>query len=133
MQLHRDSTIGQLTLSPSLKDGKIVWKDSPLVRAVTEGRALVIDEADKAPLEVVAVLKSLVEDGELLLADGRRILRSCPKEESGKKISCVALRSVFRGFCLFALVSSLLSNCFLPRFHSDPPQLLGMGSSEPPW
>ena len=45
------------------------------MRAVTEGRALVIDEADKAPLEVVAVLKSLVEDGQLLLADGRRILR----------------------------------------------------------
>eukprot|EP00957_Ditylum_brightwellii_P169461 12898130-Ditylum_brightwellii.AAC.1 len=33
IQLHRDSTIGQLTLSPSLEDGRIVWKDSPLVRA----------------------------------------------------------------------------------------------------
>jgi len=75
IQLHRDSTIGQLTLSPSLEDGRIVWKDSPLVRAVMEGRSLVIDEADKAPLDVVCVLKSLVEDGELLLADGRRILR----------------------------------------------------------
>ena len=75
IQLHRDTTIGQLTISPSLDNGKIVWKDSPLVRAVFYGRALVIDEADKAPLEVVAVLKSLVEDGELLLADGRRITR----------------------------------------------------------
>ena len=52
-----------------------MWNDSPLVRAVINGRALVVDEADKAPLEVVAVLKSLVEDGELLLADGRRITR----------------------------------------------------------
>jgi von Willebrand factor A domain-containing protein 8 len=84
MQLHRDSTIGQLTLSPSIEDGKIVWKDSPLVRAVTEGRALVIDEADKAPLEVVAVLKSLVEDGELLLADGRRILRHRSEDDESK-------------------------------------------------
>ena len=35
-----------------------------------------IDEADKAPLEVVAVLKGLIEDGQLLLADGRRIVRN---------------------------------------------------------
>jgi len=32
------------------------------------------DEADKAPLEVVAVLKGLVEDGQMVLSDGRRIL-----------------------------------------------------------
>jgi MoxR-like ATPase len=86
LQLHRDSTIGQLTLSPSIEDGKIVWRDSPLVRAVTEGRALVIDEADKAPLEVVSVLKSLVEDGELLLADGRRILRDSTNYDKGKGV-----------------------------------------------
>ena len=50
-----------------------MWKDSPLVRAVTNGRVLVVDEADKAPVEVISVLKGLVEDGELLLSDGRRI------------------------------------------------------------
>lgn len=87
IQLHRDSTIGQLTISPSLEDGKIVWKDSPLVRAVTKGRALIIDEADKAPPEVVAVLKSLVEDGELLLADGRKIIRSSLCLEDGTWVS----------------------------------------------
>lgn len=37
-------------------------------------RTLVIDEADKAPVEVVAVLKGLVEDGEMALADGRLIV-----------------------------------------------------------
>ena len=75
IQLHRDSTIGQITLQPTLEDGKIVWKDSPLVRAVTNGLSLVVDEADKAPTEVLAVLKGLVEDGELMLGDGRRISR----------------------------------------------------------
>jgi MoxR-like ATPase len=75
IQLHRDTTVQTLTLSPSIQDGVIVWEDSPLVRAVSEGRALVIDEADKAPLEVVCVLKGLIEDGEMLLADGRRIVR----------------------------------------------------------
>lgn len=84
IQLHRDTTIGQLTISPSLENGQIVWNDSPLVRAVINGRALVIDEADKAPLEVVAVLKSLVEDGELLLADGRRITRQSSVGESAE-------------------------------------------------
>lgn len=35
---------------------------------------LMVDEADKAPLEVVCVLKGLIEDGQMLLSDGRRIL-----------------------------------------------------------
>ena len=33
-----------------------------------------VDEADKAPLEVIGVLKGLIEDHEMLLSDGRRIL-----------------------------------------------------------
>ena len=82
IQLHRDSTIGQLTLTPQLEDGKIIWNDSPLIRAVRDGCALLVDEADKAPVEVVSVLKGLVEDGELLLADGRRISRHGDKSDS---------------------------------------------------
>ena len=74
VQLHRDSTVGTLTLTPSLQEGKLVWEDSPLVRAVKKGYVLMVDEADKAPVEVTSVLKSLVEDEEMLLADGRRIV-----------------------------------------------------------
>ena len=74
VQLHRDSTVGTLTLAPSLRDGQLVWDDSPLVRAVTKGHILMVDEADKAPVEVTSVLKSLIEDREMLLADGRRIV-----------------------------------------------------------
>lgn len=40
----------------------------------------VLDEADKAPIEVVVILKALVEDGELLLGDGRRLTRSATGE-----------------------------------------------------
>eukprot|EP01134_Creolimax_fragrantissima_P008370 CFRG8370T1 len=76
IQLHRDTTIPSLTLAPTLHNGRVVWEDSALVRAVREGRTLVVDEADKAPVEVVCVLKSLVEDGEMLLSDGRRIVRA---------------------------------------------------------
>ena len=52
VQLHRDTTVQGLTLTPSLVDGVVVWEDSPLVKAVREGHVLVVDEADKAPLEV---------------------------------------------------------------------------------
>jgi hypothetical protein len=74
VQLHRDTTVQSLTTIPNLVGGKIYYDDSPLVRAAREGTVLVIDEADKAPVEVVCLLKMLVEDGELLLQDGRRLL-----------------------------------------------------------
>lgn len=35
---------------------------------------LVIDEADKAPVNVTCVLKTLVENGEMILGDGRRVV-----------------------------------------------------------
>lgn len=75
IQLHRDTTVLSLTVEPRLEAGRVSWGDTPLVAAARYGRVLVIDEADKAPLEVVNVLKGLVEDGQMLLADGRRILR----------------------------------------------------------
>ncbi|KAH8070241.1 ATPase [Aureococcus anophagefferens] len=74
VQLHRDTTVGSLTSAPVLSDGVVSRGDSPLVRALRHGRCLVVDEADKAPLEVVCILKALVEDGDLQLADGRRSL-----------------------------------------------------------
>ncbi|KAJ8571693.1 hypothetical protein ON010_g5139 [Phytophthora cinnamomi] len=74
IQLHRDTTVQTLTLVPTLIDGRIEWEDSPLVRAVKTGRTLIVDEADKAPLEVVCVLKGLIEDGEMLLGNGKRLI-----------------------------------------------------------
>nr|KAF6428760.1 von Willebrand factor A domain containing 8 [Rousettus aegyptiacus] len=74
IQLHRDTTVQTLTLQPSVKDGLIVYEDSPLVKAVKLGHVLVVDEADKAPTNVTCILKTLVENGEMILADGRRIL-----------------------------------------------------------
>jgi von Willebrand factor A domain-containing protein 8 len=93
MQLHRDSTVGQLTLSPSLVNGKIIWNDSPLVRSIRNGYSLILDEADKAPIETITILKNLIEDGELLLADGRRISRTLTSSKSGKKIYAFSLFS----------------------------------------
>ena len=73
IQLHRDSTVEQLTSMPCLTNGVLSYQDSPLVRACRMGHLLVVDEADKAPLEVVCILKALVEDLDLQLSDGRRL------------------------------------------------------------
>ena len=74
IQLHRDTTVSSLTVAPTIIDGKVVFEDSPLVKAVRNGNALVIDEIDKAPINVTCVLKSLVETGEMWLSDGRKIV-----------------------------------------------------------
>lgn len=60
----------------SLEDGVIKYTDSPLLRAVSLGRVIIIDEADKAPEHVVAVFRSLAGQGEMTLGDGRRIRRT---------------------------------------------------------
>ncbi|XP_034741708.1 von Willebrand factor A domain-containing protein 8 [Etheostoma cragini] len=83
LQLHRDTTVQTLTLQPSVRDGIIMYEDSPLVKAVKLGHILVIDEADKAPTNVTCILKTLVESGEMILADGRRII-SDPREAEGR-------------------------------------------------
>uniref|UniRef100_A0A6Q2YP42 von Willebrand factor A domain-containing protein 8 n=1 Tax=Esox lucius TaxID=8010 RepID=A0A6Q2YP42_ESOLU len=83
LQLHRDTTVQTLTLQPSVRDGIIIYDDSPLVKAVKTGHILVIDEADKAPTSVTCILKTLVESGEMILADGRRIV-SDPSEAKGR-------------------------------------------------
>ncbi|KAM6448202.1 von Willebrand factor A domain-containing protein 8 isoform 2-T2 [Liasis olivaceus] len=84
LQLHRDTTVQSLTLQPSVKDGLIVYEDSPLVKAVKKGHILMIDEADKAPTNVTCILKTLVESGEMILSDGRHIV-SNPAAADGRK------------------------------------------------
>ncbi|KAF8581136.1 hypothetical protein K439DRAFT_1517023 [Ramaria rubella] len=73
VQLHRDTTVNQLMFTTHLEDGKIIYIDSPLLRAIKFGRVIVIDEADKAPEHVVAIFRSIASQGELTLADGRRV------------------------------------------------------------
>ena len=71
VQLHRDTTVQNLTLLPSIKNNRVVFEDSALVRSMRHGRILVIDEFDKAPAEVVMILKQLVADGEITLNNTR--------------------------------------------------------------
>ncbi|XP_068602140.1 von Willebrand factor A domain-containing protein 8 [Brachionichthys hirsutus] len=94
LQLHRDTTVQTLTLQPSVRNGIIIYEDSPLVKAATLGHVLVIDEADKAPTNVTCILKTLVESGEMILADGRRII-SEPRHATAKP-GTIAMHQDFR-------------------------------------
>ncbi|GLB39985.1 putative von Willebrand factor (vWF) type A domain [Lyophyllum shimeji] len=73
IQLHRDTTVNQLMFTTSLAKGILRYTDSPLLRAITFGRVIIIDEADKAPEHVVAIFRSLAGQGEMTLSDGRRV------------------------------------------------------------
>ncbi|XP_053563944.1 von Willebrand factor A domain-containing protein 8 [Bombina bombina] len=94
LQLHRDTTVQSLTLQPSVKEGIIVYEDSPLVKAVKKGHILVIDEADKAPTNVTCILKTLVESGEMILSDGRRLVAN-PSRSDGRE-NTIAIHPDFR-------------------------------------
>lgn len=85
IQLHRDTTVQTLTLQTNVRDGVVVYDDSPLVKAVKEGHVLMIDEADKAPTHVTCILKTLVESGEMYLSDGRKIVphgKNCRRKDN---------------------------------------------------
>ncbi|THU86941.1 hypothetical protein K435DRAFT_970118 [Dendrothele bispora CBS 962.96] len=80
IQLHRDTTVSQLMFTTTLENGVIRYTDSPLLRAITYGRVIIIDEADKAPEHVVAIFKSLAGQSELTLSDGRRVCAVAERE-----------------------------------------------------
>jgi hypothetical protein len=69
-----------------------------LVNAAKNGYILVIDEADKAPIHVTSILKSLVEDGEMLLVNGSR-LSTNPDPKDPKSIQ------IHPGFRMFVLAN----------------------------
>ncbi|KAI0708684.1 AAA domain-containing protein [Earliella scabrosa] len=80
IQLHRDTTVNQLMFQTVLENGIIKYTDSPLLRAISLGRVIVIDEADKAAEHVVAIFRSLAGHGQLTLADGRRVRQMKERE-----------------------------------------------------
>lgn len=94
IQLHRDTTVQTLTVQPTVKDGILVYEDSPLVKAIKHGHVLVVDEADKAPTHVTCILKSLVESGHMILSDGRKIVKKLKENMDAK--TCIVTHPDFR-------------------------------------
>ncbi|KAL4703226.1 hypothetical protein ACJJTC_012985 [Scirpophaga incertulas] len=97
IQLHRDTTVQSLTVQPTVRDGVVHYEDSPLVKAVKYGHVLVVDEADKAPTHVTCILKTLVENGEMILSDGRRIVpKNMIESSAGSVDSFIPVHQDFR-------------------------------------
>lgn len=46
IQLHRDSTVQSLTTTPAIRDGVLVFEDSPLVKAVQNGIIILTNHLD---------------------------------------------------------------------------------------
>jgi midasin (ATPase involved in ribosome maturation) len=94
-----DTTVQSLTIQANIIDGRIVYEDSPLIKAIKEGSVAVIDEADKAPTNVTGILKSLIESGSMFLSDGRRVY---PKEVG--EISTIPSNMVIRTHPNFRMI-----------------------------
>ncbi|KAG2378887.1 hypothetical protein C9374_008035 [Naegleria lovaniensis] len=107
MQLHRDITIASLTVVPSVVDGVLKYIDSPLVRAVKYGRILVLDEIDKCNIETVSILKSLIEDGNMVLGDGRTIvtMKEYERRRQLQEANLDRLLPIAKGFRIIALAN----------------------------
>ena len=67
---------------------------------------LVIDEADKAPTHVTCILKTLVESGEMILSDGRRIVRKMPSFLDPNQVMVFSFTVSDKWFEHFELVSN---------------------------
>ncbi|CAG5045451.1 unnamed protein product [Parnassius apollo] len=74
IQLNRNTTIQSLTEQPNDKNRTVINEDSPLFKAVKYGYVLVVDDVDKAPKTVRSSLNNLMENGKMILSDGRRII-----------------------------------------------------------
>ncbi|XP_004527380.1 von Willebrand factor A domain-containing protein 8 [Ceratitis capitata] len=99
LQLHRDTTVHSLTVQSTLREGQVIYEDSPLVKAVKSGHILVIDEADKAPVNVTCILRTLVENGEMFLSDGRKIVpagEAAAAKEAGHSGEIIEMHPNFR-------------------------------------
>ncbi|GAA5899817.1 uncharacterized protein JCM6883_005995 [Sporobolomyces salmoneus] len=94
VQLSRDSTTESLLSSVSLEGGVLKRQETPLLRAIRKGRIIVIDEADKAPPNVVAALASLASRGELSLPSGLSVRPS--STANGFKSGDLVLHPNFR-------------------------------------
>ena len=73
VQVHRDTTVGSLVTESKVEKGELKIGDSALIRSLKEGTVLMLDEVDKAPTHVTAILKALVDKQDFTLPDGRKL------------------------------------------------------------
>jgi MoxR-like ATPase len=72
--LHRQQPVDDLIGGYCLQDGTTVWADGPAVRAMRQGKVLVLDEIDQFSPETRCMLHALMDDpSAVTLANGERV------------------------------------------------------------
>lgn len=59
----------------TLANGDTVWQYSPLIQAALEGKMAVLDGIDRVHSSILSVIHRLVQDREVQLYDGKRLIR----------------------------------------------------------
>lgn len=84
--LYQDMTSRDLVQQRNtLPSGDTVWQNSPLVEAALSGKLAVLDGIDRVHPSTLAVVHRLVQDRELQLYDGKRLLRHDRYDEIKQK------------------------------------------------
>ncbi|CAK1580556.1 unnamed protein product [Parnassius mnemosyne] len=97
IQLDRDTTIQSLTEQPTDKNGTVINEDLPLLKAVKYGYVLVVNEVDKAPTTVTSSLNILMENGKMILNDGRRMIpKDILSSSEGESAGFIPVHEDFR-------------------------------------
>jgi midasin len=73
-QTDAKSLLGMYTSSE--QTGSFVWQPGVLTQAIREGRWILIEDIDKAPAEVLGMIKPILQDGELYLPSRKEIIRA---------------------------------------------------------
>lgn len=99
-------------------NGNATWADAAPVRAALAGGVLILDGLERAERNVLPTLNNLLENRELALDDGRRLVPEWRLDQLRKELVDVPLLGVPRAFRVIALASPC------PPFHGralDPP------------
>lgn len=73
-QTDAKSLIGLYTSSPT--DGSFVWQAGVLTRALQQGRWVLIEDIDRAPAEVLGVLRPVIENGSIFIPNRREVVKA---------------------------------------------------------
>ena len=61
-----------------IRPGSFTWQPGVLTRAVLEGRWVLIEDLNRAPMEVISIILPLLERGELLVSHWGETIRAAP-------------------------------------------------------
>lgn len=107
----------------TLPNGDTIWQNSPLIQAALEGKLAVLDGIDRVHPSTLSVIHRLVQDREVQLYDGKRLIRHDRYDEIKEKNNlkdedminsgCLRIHPSFRIAALAesAKQGQLFSNC----------------------